>query len=34
MALDHHGDVAVQALQSLLVETLEDVVAEVGDRHL
>ena len=34
VALDDHRDVAVEALQPLLVQTLEDVVAEVGDRHL
>ena len=34
VALDDHGDVAVETLQPLLVQTLKDVVAEVGDRHL
>lgn len=34
MALDHHGDVAVEALQPLLVQTLQDIVAKVWDRHL
>jgi len=34
VALDDHGDVAVEALQPLLVETLQHIVAEVGDRHL
>lgn len=34
MSLDDHGDVAIEALQPLLVQTLQDVVAKVGDRHL
>ena len=34
MPLDNHGDITVEALQSLFVQTLQDVVAKVRDRHL
>lgn len=34
MSLDHHGDITVEALQSLFVQTLQDVIAKVRDRHL
>ena len=34
MSLDDHGDITVEALQPLLVQTLQDVVAKVRDRHL
>lgn len=34
MSLDDHGDVTVEALQPLLVQTLQDIVAKVRDRHL
>lgn len=34
MALNHHGDIAVEALQPLLIQTLQDIVSKVWDRHL
>lgn len=34
MSLDDDRDVTVEALQPLLVQTLQDVVSEVWDRHL
>lgn len=34
MPLDDHGDVTIEALQPLFVQTLQDIVAKVGDRHL
>lgn len=34
VSLDDHGDITVEALQPLLVQTLQDVVAKVRDRHL
>ena len=34
MSLDDHGDITVEALQPLFVQTLQDVVAKVRDRHL
>lgn len=34
MSFDNHGDITVEALQPLLVQTLQDVVAKVRDRHL
>lgn len=34
MALDHNGHVTVQPLQPLLVQTLQNIVAKVWDRHL
>jgi len=34
VALHHHRDVAVQPLQPLLVQALQDAVPEVGDLHL
>ncbi|TNN83473.1 hypothetical protein EYF80_006454 [Liparis tanakae] len=33
MALNHHGDIAVEALQPLLVETLQDIVAKSTRRE-
>lgn len=34
VSLDDHGDITVEALQPLFVQTLQDVVAKVRDRHL
>ena len=34
VALDDHGDIAVETLQPLLIQTLKDVVAEIWDCHL
>jgi hypothetical protein len=34
VSLDNHGDVAVEPLETLLIETLQHVVAKVRDRHL
>lgn len=34
MSLDDHRDITVEALQPLFVQTLQDVVAKVRDRHL
>lgn len=34
VAFDNHGDITVEALQPLLVQTLQDIVAKIGDRHL
>lgn len=34
VSLDDHGDITVEALQPLFIQTLQDVVAKVRDRHL
>jgi hypothetical protein len=34
VSLDDHGDIAVEPLETLLVQTLQDVVAKVRNRHL
>lgn len=34
MSFDNHRDVTVEALQPLLIQALQDVVAKVRDCHL
>lgn len=34
VSLDDDRDITVEALQPLLIQTLQDVVAKVRDRHL
>ena len=34
MPFDDNGDITVEALKSLFIQTLQDIVAKVRDRHL